>query len=60
MAKRPTMAAVVLMLNSFTVTLSLPSEPAFFVHSCIGPELALPQENNSSTYEFSQSKSNKQ
>ncbi|XP_047313042.1 cysteine-rich receptor-like protein kinase 25 [Impatiens glandulifera] len=29
-ADRPTMASVVLMLNSFSLTLALPSEPAFF------------------------------
>ncbi|GMP72845.1 hypothetical protein CsSME_00030743 [Camellia sinensis var. sinensis] len=55
-AARPTMATVVLMLNSFSLTLSLPSEPAFFVRSSIGPELPLPQEYNSSTSESSQSK----
>ncbi|THF94449.1 hypothetical protein TEA_019231 [Camellia sinensis var. sinensis] len=40
-ATRPTMAAVVLMLNSFFLTLSLSSEPAFFVRSSIDPELPL-------------------
>ncbi|CAJ2652321.1 unnamed protein product [Trifolium pratense] len=30
-AKRPTMATIVLMLNSYSVTLSIPSEPAFFM-----------------------------
>ncbi|KAM0017298.1 putative protein kinase RLK-Pelle-DLSV family [Helianthus debilis subsp. tardiflorus] len=30
---RPTMASIVLMLNSFTITLPAPSEPAFFMHS---------------------------
>ncbi|XP_021989267.1 putative receptor-like protein kinase At4g00960 isoform X3 [Helianthus annuus] len=30
---RPTMASIVLMLNSFTITLPVPSEPAFFMHS---------------------------
>ncbi|GJW57558.1 putative receptor-like protein kinase [Tanacetum coccineum] len=30
---RPTMASVVLMLNSFSLTLPLPSGPAFFMHS---------------------------
>ncbi|KAL7212053.1 hypothetical protein ACSBR2_014837 [Camellia fascicularis] len=56
-AARPTMAVVVLMLNSFSLTLSPPSEPAFFVHSSIGPELPLPQEYNSSSSESSHSKS---
>ncbi|XP_022142138.1 putative receptor-like protein kinase At4g00960 isoform X3 [Momordica charantia] len=32
-ADRPTMTSVVMMLNSFSLTLSLPSQPAFFVHS---------------------------
>ncbi|CAL5345849.1 unnamed protein product [Camellia sinensis] len=52
-AARPTMATVVLMLNSFSLTLSLPSEPAFFVRSSIGPELPLPQQYNSSASESS-------
>lgn len=32
-ADRPTMASVALMLNSYSVTLPLPSKPAFFLHS---------------------------
>ena len=32
-AARPTMASVVLMLNSYSLTLSVPSEPAFVVDS---------------------------
>ncbi|KAK3039728.1 hypothetical protein RJ639_027069 [Escallonia herrerae] len=40
-ASRPTMASVVLMLNSFSITLSVPSEPAFFMHSSINPEFPL-------------------
>uniref|UniRef100_A0A9I9CT51 Cysteine-rich receptor-like protein kinase 10 n=1 Tax=Cucumis melo TaxID=3656 RepID=A0A9I9CT51_CUCME len=32
---RPTMASVVLMLSSFSLTLSVPSDPAFFMHSNI-------------------------
>ncbi|CAM8915256.1 unnamed protein product [Rhodiola kirilowii] len=35
-AARPTMASVVLMLSSFSLTLPLPTEPAFFVHSNSG------------------------
>ncbi|XP_022950178.1 putative receptor-like protein kinase At4g00960 [Cucurbita moschata] len=34
-ADRPTMASVVLMLSSFSLTLPVPSEPAFFMHSSI-------------------------
>ncbi|KAB1201235.1 Cysteine-rich receptor-like protein kinase 29 [Morella rubra] len=32
-ANRPTMASVVLMLNSYSITLSAPSRPALFMHS---------------------------
>ncbi|KAK3039738.1 hypothetical protein RJ639_027079 [Escallonia herrerae] len=44
---RPTMASVVLMLNSFSITLVLPSEPAFFMHSSIDPELPILREHSS-------------
>ncbi|CAJ1977287.1 unnamed protein product [Sphenostylis stenocarpa] len=33
LADRPTMASVVLMLNSYSHTLPVPSEPAFFMHT---------------------------
>ncbi|KAK3037407.1 hypothetical protein RJ639_030169 [Escallonia herrerae] len=39
-ASRPTMASVVLMLNSFSITLPMPSEPAFFVYSSADPTFA--------------------
>lgn len=45
---RPTMASVVLMLNSFSLTLPLPLEPAFFMHSTIDPEMPLLKEFSSS------------
>ncbi|CAI9279809.1 unnamed protein product [Lactuca saligna] len=45
---RPTMASVVLMLNSFSLTLPLPSKPAFFMHSTIDPEMPLLKEFSSS------------
>ncbi|KAK4588142.1 hypothetical protein RGQ29_019230 [Quercus rubra] len=32
-AERPTMASIVLMLNSYSVSLPLPQRPAFFLHS---------------------------
>ncbi|XP_022142139.1 putative receptor-like protein kinase At4g00960 [Momordica charantia] len=32
-ADRPTMASIILMFNSFSLTLSVPSRPAFFLHS---------------------------
>ncbi|XP_074364761.1 cysteine-rich receptor-like protein kinase 10 isoform X2 [Apium graveolens] len=41
-ADRPTMASVVLMLNSFSVTIPVPSEPAFFMQSSSTHEVALP------------------
>ncbi|KAJ4981983.1 hypothetical protein NE237_032820 [Protea cynaroides] len=44
-ADRPTMASVVLMLSSYSITLQLPSQPAFFVQSRMeGKEM---QENGS-------------
>ncbi|KAI3818799.1 hypothetical protein L1987_12617 [Smallanthus sonchifolius] len=46
---RPTMATIVLMLNSFSITLPVPAEPAFFMHSNINPEMSLLQEYTSST-----------
>ncbi|XP_076945769.1 cysteine-rich receptor-like protein kinase 15 [Bidens hawaiensis] len=46
---RPTMASVVLMLNSFSITLPVPTKPAFFVRSTIDPEMPLLQEFSSST-----------
>ncbi|KAL6965644.1 non-specific serine,threonine protein kinase [Sarracenia purpurea var. burkii] len=46
-AERPTMASVVLMLNSVSLTLSLPSQPAFFLHSTVTvhPEVPLVDDN---------------
>lgn len=38
---RPTMAEVVHMLNSFSLTLVIPSEPAFFIRNTIHPQVAL-------------------
>ena len=46
---RPTMASVVLMLNSFSLTLPLPSGPAFFMHSSSNPEAPLISDYTSST-----------
>ncbi|XP_071716109.1 cysteine-rich receptor-like protein kinase 29 [Rutidosis leptorrhynchoides] len=45
---RPTMASVILMLNSLSVTLPLPSEPAFFRRSNIHLEMPLLTESRSS------------
>lgn len=38
-ADRPTMATIVLMLDSNTVTLPTPKQPAFFVHSGTDPNM---------------------
>ncbi|KAK1375185.1 Cysteine-rich RLK 29 [Heracleum sosnowskyi] len=43
-AARPTMSSVALMLNSSSLTLGVPSEPAFFVHSSNDPEVSLPED----------------
>jgi hypothetical protein len=37
---RPTMTSVVLMLNSYSITLQVPSRPAFFMHNNIDSESA--------------------
>lgn len=39
-ASRPTMASVVLMLNSYSLTLPVPSEPAFFMDSIIESDMS--------------------
>nr|XP_043627152.1 putative receptor-like protein kinase At4g00960 [Erigeron canadensis] len=48
-SNRPTMASIVLMLNSFSITLPMPAEPAFFMDSNIDPEMPLLLEYSSST-----------
>ncbi|KAK4439298.1 Cysteine-rich receptor-like protein kinase [Sesamum alatum] len=39
-ANRPTMASVVLMLNSTTITLQVPSEPPFLMSTHFGPDIS--------------------
>ncbi|XP_039167754.1 putative receptor-like protein kinase At4g00960 isoform X1 [Eucalyptus grandis] len=46
-ANRPTMASVLLMLNSHSVTLQVPSQPAFFMHSDIESDMSSTQDYNS-------------
>uniref|UniRef100_A0A7N0U4L3 Uncharacterized protein n=1 Tax=Kalanchoe fedtschenkoi TaxID=63787 RepID=A0A7N0U4L3_KALFE len=50
-AARPTMGSIILMLRSYSLTLPIPSKPAFFMHSIAepeGPELPMfPQEHSS-------------
>ncbi|KAK1368441.1 hypothetical protein POM88_034533 [Heracleum sosnowskyi] len=59
-ADRPTMASVVLMLNSFSLTIAVPSEPAFFMQSSTGREVPLPTDtiNSRVSDRASYSKSN--
>ncbi|XP_060215046.1 cysteine-rich receptor-like protein kinase 44 [Lycium barbarum] len=45
-ADRPTMAAVFLMLSSLSLSLPMPSEPAYYMHSNISQEISLSQECN--------------
>ncbi|XP_062087472.1 cysteine-rich receptor-like protein kinase 10 isoform X3 [Humulus lupulus] len=45
-ADRPTVNSIVLMLNSQSVTLGVPSKPAFFMHSTFGPEMTLSSNNS--------------
>ncbi|KAL8045124.1 hypothetical protein ABFX02_08G092600 [Erythranthe guttata] len=40
-AKRPTMASILLMLSSSTMTMPVPSEPAFFMTSTFGQDTSL-------------------
>ena len=46
-ADRPTMALIVLMLSSYSLTLPLPSQPGFFMHSSTNPETPLLQGSDS-------------
>lgn len=41
---RPTMESVVVMLSSASVTLQVPSKPAFFMRSSLGPDLSRERE----------------
>ncbi|KAL2483993.1 Cysteine-rich receptor-like protein kinase 29 [Forsythia ovata] len=50
-ADRPTMASVVLMLSSFSLTLPAPSQPAFFMSSTVDPEISVRRENDLSTHQ---------
>ncbi|WMV16214.1 hypothetical protein MTR67_009599 [Solanum verrucosum] len=48
---RPTMAAVVLMLSSLSLSLPVPSGPAYYSHDNICPEISLIEEYNSRSTE---------
>ena len=53
---RPTMASVFLMLNSYSMTLPIPLEPAFFMHSNIEAKISLQWEHDSRVAELDESK----
>ncbi|KAH0699872.1 hypothetical protein KY284_014087 [Solanum tuberosum] len=48
---RPTMAAVVLMLSSLSLSLPVPSGPAYYTHNDINPKISLIKEYNSRSSE---------
>ncbi|VVA37059.1 PREDICTED: cysteine-rich [Prunus dulcis] len=54
---KPTMASVILMLNSYSLSLPVPSQPAFYLHS-IGSDMSLGLEYNSGVTRSDHSKSN--
>ncbi|KAM4113995.1 hypothetical protein ACJW30_04G037200 [Castanea mollissima] len=54
---RPTIASVLLMLNSYSITLPIPLEPAFFINSGIESNIRLQWRNDSRVTESNQSKS---
>ncbi|KAK4398990.1 Cysteine-rich receptor-like protein kinase, partial [Sesamum angolense] len=55
-ANRPTMASVVLMLNSTTITLQVPSEPPFFMSTHFGPDTSRFQDYDSNSSKASRLK----
>ena len=54
---RPTMASVVLMLDSYSMTLPIPSKPAFFMNSGTESNICLQWEHDSRVTGSNQSKS---
>ncbi|KAJ4703258.1 Cysteine rich receptor like kinase [Melia azedarach] len=55
-ASRPTMASIVLMLNSYSLTLPVPSEPAFFMHSTLESDISSAMGYNSRVTESEDSR----
>ncbi|KAL0305885.1 UNVERIFIED_CONTAM: Cysteine-rich receptor-like protein kinase [Sesamum radiatum] len=55
-ANRPTMASVVLMLNSTTITLQVPSEPPFLMSTHFGPDTSRFQDYDSNSSKASRLK----
>ncbi|KAG8373943.1 hypothetical protein BUALT_Bualt11G0077700 [Buddleja alternifolia] len=56
---RPTMASVVLMLNSVSITLQAPSQPAFFVSNSFNEDTSILHNQNSRDLEFKESSETK-
>ncbi|XP_030937652.1 putative receptor-like protein kinase At4g00960 isoform X2 [Quercus lobata] len=56
-AHRPTMTSVVLMLNSYSISLPIPSEPAFLLNSGTESNICLQWEHDSRVTKSNQSKS---
>ncbi|KAK2644353.1 hypothetical protein Ddye_019548 [Dipteronia dyeriana] len=55
-ANQPTMASVVLMLNSYSISLPLPTKPAFFMHTTTemdNPESTMSNQSKSRSVEYS-------
>ncbi|VVA41435.1 PREDICTED: cysteine-rich [Prunus dulcis] len=57
-ADKPTMASVIVMLNSYSLSLPVPSQPAFFMHSTVEFDMSLGSEGNSRTTGLVQYKNN--
>ncbi|KAL2559688.1 Cysteine-rich receptor-like protein kinase 7 [Forsythia ovata] len=56
---RPTMASIVLMLTSFSISLPMPSQPAFFVSRSFDPEISPLQRHKSRPSETTGSSNNR-
>ncbi|KAL3740528.1 hypothetical protein ACJRO7_021760 [Eucalyptus globulus] len=56
MISRPTMASVLLMLNSDSVTLQVPSRPAFYIHSGVESDMPSMQDYNLRVSEVEESR----
>ncbi|KAI6704341.1 hypothetical protein NL676_007303 [Syzygium grande] len=56
-ASRPTIASVLHMLNNHSVTLHVPSRPAFFMHNTIQFDMSSTQDYGSRVYEVERSRS---
>ncbi|KAF3451649.1 hypothetical protein FNV43_RR07744 [Rhamnella rubrinervis] len=56
-AHRPTMNSIIVMLTSYSITLQVPSQPAFFLHSSMRSNMSLASDHNSQVTESNVSKS---